>query len=108
MKTKATVKRDPENEWVVCSDDDGAVIYENEKDALLAKKNWEKVGANGVSGPFRINRSALDKAAPELYAACKAAYQVLKKIPGGVSPSFNAAYSCLLAIAKAERKKPHA
>ena len=48
-------------------------------------------------------RNIID-AAPELLEACKEAYEVLKKIQGGLSPAFNAAYACSCAIAKAEGK----
>ena len=95
---------------------------------VITYEEWEKLhqdGAHYFSSVAQVNPSGyldylicqcadkgslqktranarLIAAAPDLLEACKAAYEVLADIPGGLTSAFNAAYKCRNAIANAE------
>ncbi len=54
------------------SDDDGVVLFDNERDALAARRRWLRAGANGVHGPFIHYKTNAEKALPLLLNAARA------------------------------------
>lgn len=42
----------PNEIWALCSDDDGVVLCNTEKDAAKALRAWKRAAANNARGPF--------------------------------------------------------
>jgi hypothetical protein len=72
VRKKTARKKRDEAFYSLYSDDDGVVLFDNERDALAARRRWLRAGANGVHGPFIHYKTNMEKALPLLLNAARA------------------------------------